>query len=140
MIEHFQDPFPDEILYSVWARFSELSNFHSLSDVFEELFNKRKIKPILDLPCHLGHFFDRLPFEHGYTIDVLINDHTLLPFYAPFLPPERYQALLEQMISGNGKAVQRRAGSVSIHIPQHLYLRYCPMCAVEILLWMQPIF
>jgi hypothetical protein len=128
MIEHFQDPLPDEILYSVWARLSELSNFHTLADVFEELFNNRKIKPIVDLPCHLGHFFDRLPFGHCYTIDVLINDHTLLPFYAPFLSPERYTTLREQMISGNGKAVQRRAGILNIRIPQPLYLRYCPMC------------
>jgi Tn7-like transposition protein D/TniQ len=128
MIEHFQDPLPDETLYSVWARLSELSNFHTLSDVFEELFNNRKIKPIVDLPCHLGHFFDRLPFGHCYTIDVLINDHTLLPFYAPFLPHERYRSLREQMMSGNGKAVQRRAGILNIRIPQPLYLRYCPMC------------
>src|SRR5215831_10009713 len=113
MIEHFLDPLPDEILYSVWARFSEHSNFHTLSDVFEELFNNRKIKPIVDLPCHLNYFFDRLPFGHCYTSDVLINEHTLLPFYAPFLPPERYRSLREQMMSGNGKAVQRRAGSVN---------------------------
>jgi hypothetical protein len=128
MIEHFPDPFPDEILYSVWARFSDLSNFHTLSDVFEELFYNRKIKPIVDLPCHLGHFFNRLPFGHSYTIDLLINNHTLLPFYSPFLPPERYKSLREQMISGNGKAVQKKAVGVNIRIQLPLYLRYCPMC------------
>src|SRR6266566_789521 len=131
MIEYFPDPFPDEVLYSVWARFSDLANYPNLSDVFKELFGNRRTKPIADLPCQLGHFFEHLPYGHSYTIDLLIDRHTLLPFYAPFLPAERYIHLREQMISKHGKAVQRRAGSVSVRVPVSLWLRYCPACVEQ---------
>jgi len=53
MIEYFPDPHPDEILFSVWARFSDITNYPTLSDVFEELFGSRRTKPIVDLPCRL---------------------------------------------------------------------------------------
>lgn len=131
MIEYFPDPFPDEILFSVWARFSDITNYLTLSNVFKELFGSKRTKPIVDLPCRLGHFFEHLPFGHSYSIDLLINRHTLLPFYAPFLPEERYIHLREQMIGNHGKAVQRRAGSVSVRVPLPLWLRYCPMCVEQ---------
>jgi Tn7-like transposition protein D/TniQ protein len=134
MLECFPDPYPDEILYSVWARYSDQVRYPTKQAISHTLFGKssgRRIRAILDLPCHLGHFFDNLPLGHQYTIDFIINYHTLLPLYAPFLPPERVSSLREQMITGNGSGLYRRLGIASSRIPSLAWLRYCPACVEE---------
>ena len=134
MIEYFPDPYPDEILYSVWARFSDYVQYPSREDVLYELFGYKNRTPIVDLPCSLGYFFNQLPFDHAYALDSLINQHTLFPFYAPFLPLDRRQRLREQMISDNAHAIHARIGSVSYASnagPSPSLLRYCPTCVEE---------
>jgi hypothetical protein len=84
MLEHFPDPHPDEILYSVWSRFSDCVCYLGKQDVMRELFGNINAVTIVDLPCFLGHFVNNLPLGHAYTIDDLINHHTLFPLYAPF--------------------------------------------------------
>ncbi len=131
MIEHFPDLYPDEILYSAWARYSDQVRYTTRTDVFRELFERRALNTVVDLPCHLGSFIDKLPHGHKYGVDYIIDYHTLLPFYRPFLPQERFDRLREQMITGSGQAIHRRAGVASSNIKRSPWLRYCPKCVEE---------
>ncbi len=128
MIEHFPDPYPDELLYSVWARYSDQVRYPTRQDVLKELFG-RITRPIVDLPCHLGYLISNLPTGHSYTLDRLIDCHTLFPFYSPFLPLERSKSIRAQMISSDGTAIHRRKGTTSNFSLSRL--RYCPICAME---------
>jgi hypothetical protein len=127
MLEFFLDPYPDEILYSTWARYSDQARITSATEVLQELFENSNAHPIVDLPCHLGNFYRRLPFGHHYTIDYFIDQHTLLPLYRPFIPQSRFEALREQMIMGDGQAIHRRAEGNS-QTSRTTCLRYCPRC------------
>ncbi len=129
MLEHLPDPHPDELLYSMWARFSDHVQYSNKQDVFQELFGYNGGNATVDLPCHLGYFFDNLPTDHSFTLDGLIDCHTLLPYYGPFLSQERYTRLREQMVTGDGRAIHSRAGMVASDVPFPLWLRYCPVCA-----------
>ncbi len=131
MLEHFPDPHPDEILYSVWARYSDLVRYSARTDVIQELFGTSTIKAVVDLPCRLGFFYNNLPYGHDYNVDLFINYHTLLPFYSPFLSPERGARLREQMINETALAIHRRAGIAQSKIPRPLWLRYCPLCVKQ---------
>ncbi len=129
MLEYFLDPYPDELLYSVWARFSEQVRYPNRNDVSQELFGNRSCQALVDWSCSLGYLVSQLPAGHRYTVDMLIDGHTLFPVYAPFLPPERRHLLRDQMITGNGRALSARLGMLTSHIPRHEWLRYCPACA-----------
>ena len=131
MIPCFRDPFPDEIFYSVCARYKDRVQYPDTKDIFQELFGTGYAFVTVDLPCRLQHFFDRLPMGHTYTIDFFIDHHTLLPFYAPFLPEERYQHIKEQMILGTGQALHRRLGTGLNSSFSSNWLRYCPACVEE---------
>ena len=131
MIEHCPDPYPDEVLYSVWARYSDHIQCPHKDDVFQELFGNRKVKATVDLPCHLDYFVNNLPIGHSYTIDFFIDHHTLFPFYGPFLPQERYRRLREQMRTGNGQAIHMRAGIIGSDTLPPQWLRYCPQCVEQ---------
>lgn len=55
---------------------------------------------MVDLPSYLSALIANMPQDHCYTIDRLIYQHTLLPFYAPFYPSERIE-MVEKIMSDN---------------------------------------
>jgi Tn7-like transposition protein D/TniQ len=131
MLEYFPDPYPGEILYSVWSRFSDDVCYSEKKDVMGELFGKINAVPMVDLPCFLGHFVNNLPFGHTYTLDYLINNHTLFPFYAPFLPRDRLCRLREQMISNKAVSIHKligNLGNATSTMSSPSWLRFCPTC------------
>src|SRR5437879_10471067 len=86
MIRCFPDPFHDELLYSICARFSDHMGYSAPHSVIIDLFGRKGFLAVTDLPSHLGRLADNLPQKDYYTVDNLIENHTLLPFYRPFLP------------------------------------------------------
>ncbi len=130
MIASFRDPHPDELLYSVWARYGDRVRYPYKTRVLQELFGSRKIRPSIDLPCYLKHFIDNLPPEHGFTADHFIDHHTLLPFYGAFFPSERLESIKEQMNSSNPTGLHYGLGMSRV-IPISSWLRYCPGCVEE---------
>lgn len=134
MLEHFLDPHPDEILYSVWSRFSDCVSYLGKQDVMRELFGNINAVTIVDLPCFLGHFVNNLPLGHAYTIDDLINHHTLFPLYAPFLPRDRLCRLREQMVSNRASSIHKLIGNLgyaSSTMSSPGWLRFCPVCVEQ---------
>jgi Tn7-like transposition protein D/TniQ len=73
-----------------------------------------------------------LPPGHRYTVDQLIDEHTLLPFYAPFLPPERVVKVRESMAEDRGgKRTHALAGVLFCGNFQRETFRYCRACVAE---------
>lgn len=128
MLEFFPDPYPDELLYSVWTRLSDQARYSSRDQVMQELFGKRVSNLLIDWSCSLDALINRLPIGHGYTADLLIEKHTLFPLYAPFLSPERRERISCQLRSGDGKSLLARMGMLTSGIPAYRWLRYCPAC------------
>jgi len=58
----------------------------------------------------------------------ILDDHSLLPFFAPFLPPERHSRLLKDMLGDNGPGVHMRAGLMASRVPLPQWLRFCTQC------------
>jgi transposase-like protein len=131
MIGFFPDPYPDELLYSVCARFQDIVQYSNYQRLVQELFGIRQAKAVVDLPSHLGHLVATIPSEHRYTVDRLIDEGTLLPFYSPFLPPDRVCSLREAMSGDDGSNIHYRIGLIGSTIRSPDYLRFCPLCAVE---------
>jgi hypothetical protein len=129
MIGFFPIPYPDEILYSVFARYHTRSRNKSLSATTKDLFGHDASRIVVDLPNKLGYLVSQLPPGSSITAARLINDHTLLPFYAPFLPPERVKQLRRDMIErSSGGTIHGRLGILTSNIEVE-YLRFCSMCA-----------
>lgn len=84
MISNFPIPYPDELIYSVIARYAIHNGILSPKYLTEELFNNRNLTPTYDLPSHLDRLASYLP-DH-YDAFTLIRKHTLLPIYQLFQP------------------------------------------------------
>src|SRR5215207_8392223 len=131
MIGIFPDPLPDELLYSVCARFHDRLQFPNRKSVLSELFGTTNSLAIIDLPCRISNLVASLMPSHSYTVDQIICDHTHLPFFGPFLPLERTIQLRDDMRGAGGLKVYRRSGVMASRIPTPERLRFCPLCKEE---------
>lgn len=128
-IAYFPELYPDELIYSVLARFYEHSGYPAYIYCAEDIFADKRVRPDIEfmneLKPEILHFLcQKMPVEQ------LAGKHTMFPYYARFLPRERrnkaFQALCH--MSGNYNHLlaipkQRNGGQ--------RYLRYCPLCVKE---------
>jgi|SRR5579859_6722928 len=128
MLGFFTDPHDEELLFSACGRYHDRLQYGSYRDTMQDLFGIDTITAAADLPSNLAALVERLGPGHRYTVDSLIDQHTLLPFYSPFCPPERLQELREDMYGSRGGAIHNRAGIMASQVSQPEYLRYCPLC------------
>jgi len=131
MIGVFHDPYPGEILYSAIARNTTSLNYPNLRSVGITYFGDPHAIATVALPCRLEYLVTHLPLNTGHTADTLIDEHTLLPFFAPFLPPARVTQLRNDMRGAQGMGVHMRAGLMASTVPLPNTLRFCPTCAAE---------
>jgi len=119
--------FPDELLYSFCARYSDYTKYGNKRLAIRDLFGTSNITPVVDLPSHLGDFLQQNR-RHGPSSDQLIDLHTLLPYYSAFMPRERVQQLRSDMVGRNGNSIHVRAGIAASRVRLPDRLRYCPLC------------
>jgi len=129
VIGWFPSPYPDELLYSICARYGEAVQYPNKHSLNMDLLGKESATSVIDMPLHLEHLASVLPPNQTYSVDNLIGRHTLFPFYAPFIPSERVEQIREMMRSGGGKRVHAVAGINKSPIRRPDWLRFCPACA-----------
>lgn len=129
-IGHFPTPHPEELFYSVCARFQDRVEYGNKKFVSRELFGSW-CAPVVDLPARLGYFTGALPHGHGLTIDRIVEGYTLFPIYRPFLPSRRAQRVRGFMERDAVQHVKMGAGSSGTRVRQPDYLRFCPACVGE---------
>lgn len=131
MIGFFPVPYPDEILYSVFARYHHRSKNRYVAATLNDLFGHEAARIVVDLPNKLGYLANQLPSGSIITAARLIDDHTLFPFYEPFLPPDRKDQLRQDMIERSiGGTIHGRLGILTSNISVE-YLRFCPLCVED---------
>lgn len=87
MLPYFSAPYPDELLYSLLARYHLHTCSVSPKQTLEDLFGSRNVRATVDLPGHLGALSCHIPPDRGSTSERLAADFTLLPYYVAFQPP-----------------------------------------------------
>lgn len=120
-------PYPDELLYSVIARYHLRTNNESPKWTFREIYGTENVIPTIDLPSHLEAVARRSELQ-GMSADDWIDRHTFFPYYAPFLPKERANRLRTLMKSSDGSGIHALVGITASTIDRTNRLRFCPSC------------
>ncbi len=131
MLTFFPDPYPDELLYGVFSRYHIRSGNDSFKRTQRELFGCNSGIAIKDFPCRIGNLIKRLPAGAKYTGRQLIDNHTVFPFYQPFLPSQRVKLIVSDMLSETGGGIHMRVGEMASTVTSIPYLRFCPGCLKE---------
>jgi hypothetical protein len=131
MIRHFPTPHPDELLYSVCARFQDRVQYRNKMSVGHELFGNKRASATVDLPCYLDYLCRALPSGHSWTVNRFIEEHTLFPFFRPFITFEQGKCVRDNMAGGNSLTAKLVSGSAASGIRMPDWLRFCPQCAKD---------
>lgn len=129
MITNFPDPYPDELVYSIYARYSDSMHYPTPGAALEDWFGVRNRRVSVNLPLRLDHIIASLPPSHLYSANQFIDNHSLFPFYAPFLSAKRADAIRGGMrnTTGDRRAVWKTLFRTEMKRPSQL--RFCPECA-----------
>ncbi|RDI37526.1 TnsD family Tn7-like transposition protein [Falsibacillus pallidus] len=131
MICCFPTLYDDEMLFSVIARYHKYSGNENPKHTSNEIFGMKTICATTVLPANLNQFSQRIPDNNKYTPDQIIENHTLFPYYSPFIPEDRYLELVRRMREENGASLYMKLGRVSSNIKSNDYLKYCSQCVDE---------
>jgi len=128
MITSFPALYPDELLYSLFARYYAQSGHIAYVFAAEDLFENRATKPDIEFMDGLTSEARRLvsgdwPMEH------IIEGHTMFPYCGRFLGRERRRQALELLLQTDERYHNLLYQLKSKHVSR--YLRYCPLCAAE---------
>ncbi len=126
MLPFFTNPYPNELIYSAIARYHFYSGNIDCKDTLEELFDNRSVIPSIGMGSYFSVLAEKLGAQ--YSIESLLANHTIYPYYASFLSKQRQQEILND-VKEDGKALYTRLGMVagSICIKNGIY--YCAICA-----------
>lgn len=131
MLSFFPIPYPDEMLYSVLARYHARSGNASPKITMQDLFGSSTASAVPDLPSHIDSLVRNIPAYWNYDTEDIIYKHTLYPLYAPFLPVIRAGQVLQSMKEDHGGSIHSRAGIMASTIALPRYFRYCPVCVID---------
>ncbi|OJD60899.1 TnsD family Tn7-like transposition protein [Bacillus sp. NH11B] len=129
MLHWFPTPYPDELLYSVLARYHVWSGNTSPKMTTEELFGKRTFRSVWDLPANLNSLLNQL--GSYWDADQLIYNHTMYPYYAAFLLPKQAKQVKKSMLDSKGSTIHTRIGISASNVKLKTKLWVCSDCIKE---------
>lgn len=128
MLSHLPLPYPDELLYSVIARYKAYFKPKSCQIFTSQIFGRYKAAPSVDLPNSLNAVCEQTwPVWRMSAEDIALR-LTLFPYYAYYTPKEKSDKSLQALLfDGNGRCFNL----LGLHgrttkVP--LKLRYCRSC------------
>lgn len=129
MISNFPIPYPDELIYSVIARYAVHNGILSPKYLTEELFNNRNLTPTYDLPSHLDRLASYLPNQ--YDALILISQHTLLPIYPLFQTKTMMSYAVQALRNEQYQSLHIKLGKNASRIKSVSLFRFCLHCWQE---------
>lgn len=125
MLTYLPTPFPGEWWYSVLCRYHVRSGHSKYATTIRELYDGRPMVHGRLIPGgDCAAILSNLPPEVLSIDDVLAN-HTLLPYYTRFFAEDKKQQVWEALRAGRGSGIT----SVRTQMPDGTEgLKYCPIC------------
>lgn len=127
----FPIPYPEELIYSTIARAGVHDGETSPKQLLDQVFNNRSVIATVDLPSHIGKLVCQYGDSLGLELRTLLSCHTLLPIYAPFIPPERVRKLKRLMSGGSQGAAHLTSGIIASRVKAKTKLYVCDECLKE---------
>lgn len=131
MLIFFPTPYPDELLYSICARYHVRSGNISYKRTLDDIFENRSLTASVFLPSGIGSLVKSINNAGTFNEQKVIYKHTMFLFFTAFLSEEKSQQIYQSMCSDDGKSIYVRAGINASGVPQNKYLRFCSKCMKE---------
>lgn len=129
MLGFMPTPYPDEIFYSVLARYHVYSGNKKTFNTVIDLFGKQVMVSVW-WQGNLSTLIGRFPVLYPIDKETIIQEHTLLPLFALFMEKTRADEMIENTINQDEQRVLLRS-VVGVQGNMDKYLNYCPCCVTQ---------
>lgn len=119
----------DELLYSWVGRYSAVAGDKGYFKNRIELFGQKYISVNIFFAYYLEHLSTVFPEEFNISADKLIMEHTIFPFFKPFISKQKSEETIEWMKNGGGNYLVHM-GLFSAKAESDV-IYYCPLCFKE---------
>jgi len=129
MITFFPELYPDELLYSAFARYCDKSGYGIYRAAAEDIYQNRLVNPDILFLNPITDDLRSILLKQKSWRDIILQ-HTMYPYYGRFLPPQRRWRALQSLVDMDFKhkdALQMPKDGNSMR----WFLRYCPCCRME---------
>lgn len=125
--------YQDELFFSIISRYKQMCGMESKRALEMDLFQiyKRMGRKSVLFPQNLITFVSNLPPTSKITVEEIINNNTMFPFYTAFLSNERTETMYRGMEKGFGNNIENLVGLAGGKVKSTNCLRYCPVCFEE---------
>lgn len=125
MLTYFPTPYPGEWWYSVLCRYHVRSGHSKYATTIRELYGGRPMVHGRLIPGgDCAAILSNLP-PGVLSIDDVLANHTLLPYYTRFFAPDKKRQVWEALRAGHGSGIT----SIRTQMPDGTEgLKYCPTC------------
>lgn len=129
MLSYFPSLYPDELMYSWFARYHQHSSNPSPKQTMKELFGSPCIVAVADLPANISSFYENIKQFNPLSLSILIGKHTFYKYYTFFQSDEIKQKAKNYLkYGGKPGAIHMFLGIASSAIKDWQYIRFCPSC------------
>ncbi|WP_180980441.1 TnsD family Tn7-like transposition protein [Vibrio diazotrophicus] len=128
MIMQFPVPYLDELLSSVLARFIHRQGINADKQALDILFGSRNIVPSSLFQGHVQLLLSNAGHLWNISPEQVIDDHSLLGVFKPFMDAARYDAQKQELIHGTKNQSLTSIGINASKLIWPHHFRYCPVC------------
>ncbi|MCM3623681.1 TnsD family transposase [Brevibacillus borstelensis] len=133
MLTFFPRMYPQELLYSILARYHDRSGNINYKTTMNDLFGSMTVCATVELPSGIEELVKNQPVCSQITAADLVHQHTLFPLYSAFLPPDQAHMVYASMLKLDGKDIYNRVGLMASSIKSNTKFKFCPLCSIEML-------
>jgi hypothetical protein len=132
LISFFPRLYPDELLYSWFARYHKQSGNISYKSTTEDLFGKESYVSTPDLPINLNTLYERLHYFSPSEPIQWVKNHTFFNYYTAFSSKKLRETVLNSMLYKHSNcALHMLTGNMASSVKDIPCFRYCPSCVKE---------
>lgn len=126
----FPCPYPREVFGGLVLRALEMYGVETNRQCLYNMFGAR-ISDIAGIPTAMQELTERLPLGWEGRVESITDDHTIWPFYRPFLPRDVATRAWRRITHGPKGALQLVLGDSTSRLPGHRRLKFCAACAAD---------
>lgn len=128
MMNCFPLLYEDELFYSIIARYRRMCGITSGKALIKDLFGEEVTLSSAYFPTHLKSFIENLPYSSKITENLILEHHTLYPFFTSFLSDVKTKDIYNSVIEGKGQRIILKMGMADNDVSMNKHLRFCPEC------------
>lgn len=131
MITFFPNPYPDELFYSVIARYKVWNGILDNKTLLRELYGKVSVTAGRQLPANFESLINNLPYTYAKKANELIMENTTFKFYTAFATKEISEKIFCSMAGNNGSNIYNTLGLSNNLVHIDTSMKYCEECIAE---------